>query len=350
LRYERELLRDVEGYTPGEQPQGGRVVKLNTNENPYPPSPRVIEALRNLAPDALRRYPDPVSKRFRMLCAERHGYPGPEWVIAGNGMDELLAMALRTFVDPGDDVLAMYPTYSLYEVLCKLHGANIRYVQLDEQFALTEEFFSTPGRLCFLTRPNAPTGLCCTLAEAERVCATFPGVVVIDEAYVDFAADNCMDFPKRFPNCIVMRTFSKSFSLAGMRLGIAVAQPELIVALLKTKDSYNLDACSQSAGTAAMEDYAYMQENAARVAASRDRLRAGLLDLGFDVGPSQANFLLARWNRTPNALEIFRSLRDQGILVRYFDAPRLQDALRITVGTDEEGDELLGALGQLIRA
>lgn len=348
VRYERELLRDVEGYTPGEQPQGGRVVKLNTNENPYPPSPRVLEALRALGPDALRRYPDPVSRRFRTLCAERHGYPGPDWVIAGNGMDELLAMALRTFVDPGDDVLAMYPTYTLYEVLCKLHGAHLRYVQLDAEFALTEEFFATPARLCFLTRPNAPTGLCCPRAEAERLCADFPGVVVIDEAYVDFAADNCMDFPKRFPNCIVMRTFSKSFSLAGMRLGIAVANPELVEALLKTKDSYNLDACSQAAGTAAMEDYAYMQASAARVVASRERLRAGLIELGFDVGSSQANFLLARWNGTRTAREIFQTLRDNGILIRYFDAPRLQDALRITVGTEDECDEMLAALRRIV--
>ena len=348
MGYERELLRNVKGYVPGEQPEGGRIIKLNTNENPYPPSPKVIETLRNLDPGALRRYPDPMSARLRALVAERHGFAGPEWIIAGNGMDELLAMALRTFVDPGADVLAMYPTYSLYEVLCKLHGAAIRYVELDEDFGLPKAFFNTPAELCFLTRPNAPTGLSCTRDEAARLCEGFPGVVVIDEAYADFADDHCMDFPQRFPNVLVMRTFSKSFSLAGMRIGIAAGHPELIASLLKTKDSYNMDACSQAAGIAAMEDYAHMEANAARVKASREQLRAGLLEIGFSVAPSQSNFLLARWDGQPPAKTLFEGLREKGVLVRFFDTPRLDNALRITVGAENECDALLDGLRALL--
>ncbi len=348
MKYARDLLKDVEGYVPGEQPKESGVIKLNTNENPYPPSPKVMEALRALPPDALRKYPDPLSVNFRRAYAERFGYPGPEWVLAGNGMDELLALAIRTFVDPEDAVLATYPTYSLYEVLCQLHGCRMVYVDLDENFQLTESFFSTPARLCLLTRPNAPSGVSVPRDAVERLCREFDGIVVIDEAYVDFGDDNCMDFPKRFENAIVMRTFSKSFSLAGMRLGTAVAQPAIIHEFMKTKDSYNLNACGQAAALAAIQDYAYMEANVAKVRATRMRLRTTLQQLGFDVPESQSNFLLARWNAAPPAKEIFETLRKQNILVRYFNARGLQNALRISVGTDAECDALLEALRGII--
>lgn len=349
MKYGRALLADVEGYVPGEQLNAPDVVKLNTNENPYPPSPRVLEAVRALGPDCLRRYPDPVSRAFREACAARYGYDDPDWVIIGNGMDELLALALRTFVDPGDTVIAQYPTYSLYEVLCKLHGANLSYIDLDENFQLPEAFFAAKGRLCFLTRPNAPTGLTATREQVARFCEAFAGIVVIDEAYVDFADDSCMDLARKYDNVIVMRTFSKSFSLAGMRIGTAVAQPDLIREFLKTKDSYNMDAVSQVAGLAAIEDYDYMLANADRVKNTRANLIRELEDLGFSVGSSQANFVLARWERTPSARELFEQLRARRILVRYFNAPRLQDALRITVGTDDECAALTRALRELIQ-
>lgn len=348
MKYGRDLLKEVEGYTPGEQPQGPGYVKLNTNENPYPPSPKVLEALRGLDAEALRKYPDPLSVRFRAACAERYGYPGPEWVIAGNGMDELLALALRTFVDPGDTVLAPYPTYSLYEVLCGLHGAQLRCVDLDDDFQLTGAFFTTPARLCFLTRPNAPSGVSVPRAAAAQVCERFDGIVVIDEAYVDFADDDCMDFATHHENAIVMRTFSKSFSLAGLRIGVAVAQPQVIGEFLKTKDSYNMNVVSQRAGLAAMEDYAHMLESRKRVRTTRARLRGQLLDLGFDVPESQTNFLLARRDADPSAAEIFEALNARRILVRYFDARRLENALRITVGTDAECDALIEALREIL--
>jgi histidinol-phosphate aminotransferase len=344
------MLRDVAGYIPGEQPRGGRVVKLNTNENPYPPSPAVMDAVRSVSPDLLRKYPDPVCDAFREACAARYGAPGPDWIVAGNGMDELLALALRTFVDPGDDVLAMYPTYSLYEVLCRLHGANLVSVDLDGGFGLPDTFFSTPARLAFFTRPNAPTGLSAPRAQVERFCAEFDGIVVIDEAYVDFAEDHCLDLPARFPNVIVMRTFSKSFSLAGMRIGTAIAQPHLIAEFMKTKDSYNMDVFSQAAGLAAMQDYAHMQANTARVRATRAWLTDELRGRGFSVQDSQANFVLARWDGTPDAGALFEALRKRGVLVRYFPVRRLENALRITIGTDDECAALLEALDEILPA
>ncbi len=350
MKYGRKILETVEGYTPGEQPSDPDVIKLNTNENPYPPSPRVIEAVRALGVNALRRYPDPLCAAFRAECVRRYGLPGPEWVIAGNGMDELLALALRAFVDPGDPVTAPYPTYSLYEVLCRLHDCVLDSVDLDASFQLPEAFYSLPGRLCFLARPNAPTGVSVPRAAVERLCRKFPGIVVIDEAYVDFSDDHCLDFPERFPNAIVMRTFSKSFSLAGMRVGIAVARPELIAEFVKVKDSYNMNAFSQAAGLAALEDYDYMRENAGRVRSTRTWLRNDLLALGFDVPESQSNFLLARWNGTPDARALFQGLRDRGILVRYFPHRLLENALRITIGTDEECAALLLAVRALVGA
>ncbi|HIJ66373.1 MAG TPA: histidinol-phosphate transaminase [Candidatus Hydrogenedentes bacterium] len=348
MNYGREILREVEGYVPGEQPKQAGIIKLNTNENPYPPSPSVGETLRKLTPDAMRKYPDPVSLELREACAQRYGYENADWCIAGNGMDELLALAVRTFVDPGDTILTPYPTYTLYETLAQLHGADVNMIDLDDQFQLPERFFNTPARLCFLPRPNAPTGVSAPRGDVERLCSEFEGIVVIDEAYVDFGADNCMDFPKKFENAIVMRTFSKSFSLAGMRVGLAVAQPEIIAEFLKTKDSYNLNAYSQAAALAAIRAYAHMEANAAKIRSTRQRLGAALEDLGFTVPPSQANFLLAQWNGTPSAKEIFLALKDRGIFVRYFDARRLENALRITVGTDEETDALLDALREIV--
>ncbi|MBN2309138.1 MAG: histidinol-phosphate transaminase [Candidatus Hydrogenedentes bacterium] len=354
MKYTREILSDVEGYVPGEQPKSPDVIKLNTNENPYPPSPKVIEAVQALPPSALRKYPDPLAVELRRACAARYGYDGEDWVIAGNGMDELLALAVRTFVDPGDAVLTTYPTYTLYETLVRLHGGRVVSVELDGAFQLAEAFYSTPARLCFLPRPNAPSGVCVPRAAVERLCAEFGGIVVIDEAYVDFAEvdgeapPHCMDFPRRFENAIVMRTFSKSFSLAGARLGVAVARPEVIAEFLKTKDSYNLNAFTQAAGLAAFDDYAYMEANAATIRATRARLTNALRDMGFDVPASQSNFVLARWNGVPSARQIFRALKERAIFVRYFDAPRLDTALRISIGTDEEIDALLEALRAIL--
>jgi histidinol-phosphate aminotransferase len=348
MKYGRSLLRDVEGYVPGEQPQDGEYIKLNTNENPYPPAPAVLEAIHEVDGDMLRKYPDPVSMAFRRACAQCYGLPGPEWVLIGNGMDELLALALRTFADPGDRILASYPTYSLYETLARLHGCRMVYSNLDENFQLPETFFGIPARICLLTRPNAPSGVASPREDAERLCRAFDGLVVIDEAYADFADDNCMDFPERFGNALVMRTFSKSFSLAGMRIGTVAAAPPLIREFLKTKDSYNMDALSQRAGLAAIRDYHYMRESVRKVRETREKLRGNLRNLGFDVPPSQTNFLLARRDLPPSARSLYEKLKEKKILVRYFAAPGLENALRITIGTPEECDRLVETLHTLL--
>lgn len=348
MKYGRSMLAGVEGYVPGEQPKTSNVVKLNTNENPYPPSPRVREALQALTDDQFRKYPDPLSVDLRTAWAETHGLPNADWVFASNGMDEVLAMAIRTFVDPGQTVLSTDPTYSLYEVLCRLHGANFQTYPLDESYGIPEAMFGARGQLCFITRPNAPTGVSASRDSVERLCQTFPGVVVIDEAYADFADDHCLNFPARFDNVIVSRTFSKSYSLASMRLGIAMAQPALIAEFLKTKDSYNVNLATQAAGLAAVRDVDYMKANVNRVRATRTRLRERLLDLGFNVPQSQANYVLARWSGSPDTRTLFSELRRRNVVVRYFDVPGLQDALRISIGTDDEIDQLLDALNEII--
>lgn len=349
MNYGRAILKDVEGYVPGEQPEDPTVIKLNTNENPYPPSPMVMEALAGIGVGDLRKYPDPLSRRFRRACAELHRLPDEDWVIAGNGMDEVLAMAIRTFVDPGDTILSVYPTYSLYETLAQLHGANMVTVDMTEDYQLPEALFKTPARAILLPRPNAPSGVLARREDVERLCRKFNGIVVIDEAYVDFAEDHCMDLPASFDNVIVMRTFSKSFSMAGVRLGIGVAQPAIISEFIKTKDSYNLNAFSQAVGLAAVQDAAYMQANVAKVIATRTRLISALKSLGFQVPPSQSNFVLARWGGAPDAEGIFTALKARKIFVRYFKSRGLLDALRITVGTDPEIDALLEALKAILK-
>jgi histidinol-phosphate aminotransferase len=345
---QRKILQKVEGYVPGEQPKLPNIVKLNTNENPYPPSPKIVQALRALDENAVRRYPDPVSLELRSALAAQYGYPGPEWVVVANGMDELLAMAVRAFTDPNDRILSCYPTYILYETLALLHGARPVLVDLDDDFLLTEQFFETAARLCFLPRPNSPSGVAAPLQDVDRFCRVFDGLVVIDEAYVDFADDNCIDFAKKFDNAIVTRTMSKSFGMAGLRVGFGFAQPDLVAEFMKVKDSYNMSAASLAAGLAALDDKAWMEANVAKVRATRTRLSDELIRMGFAVPPSQSNFVLAQWNGTPNARRIFELLRERAIVVRYFNAWRLENALRITVGTDTEIDSLLAALRDIL--
>ena len=347
-RFAREMLRTVEGYTPGEQPRVSNLIKLNTNENPYPPSPKVMEALAALTPNQVKNYPDPVSRNLRRACAERYGFPDESWVIAGNGMDEILAMIMRTFVDPGDTVLSAAPTYTLYEVLADLHGAKYESLELYDSYLLPDAFYTTNARVCFVTFPNAPSGVAPGRDAMERLCREFNGLVVIDEAYADFADSNCIDFPQRFDNVIVGRTFSKSFSLCGLRLGLGIANPGIIAEFLKTKDSYNLNAATQAAGLAAITDYDWMLQNVAKVKATRARLTNELRQLGFTVPDSETNFLLASRDGQPNTKALFTGLRERNILVRYFDTPRLQNSLRISVGDDAQSDAVIKALRELL--
>ena len=348
MKYGRELLRGVEGYVPGEQPKMANIVKLNTNENPYPPSPRVLQAVQEVTTEMVRKYPDPVSMRLREAIAEKYGVAGPEWVIAGNGMDDILAMAIRAFADPGDTIVSPYPTYTLYETLAQLHGSKMQYVDLDGEFQLPEQFFESTGRMCFVPRPNAPSGVPAGQAAMERLCKEFNGLVFIDEAYADFANDNCLGFPRAFENAIVGRTFSKSYSLCGLRLGFAIARPEIIAEMMKVKDSYNVNVVAQAAGIAALADVDHFRKCTDRIRKNREWLTDALTGMGFRVPPSQTNFVLAHWTGAPSAREIFEALRARAIIVRYFDAPRLRDALRITVGAEREIEALIDALRAIL--
>jgi histidinol-phosphate aminotransferase len=337
----------MSGYVPGEQPQDKRYIKLNTNENPYPPSPQVMAALKGFDPERLRLYPDPVASE---LCEVAAGLQGLErsWVIAGNGSDDLLTLALRTYVDQGGAIACFEPSYSLYPVLAQIQGARTLEIPLTEDFQIPENAVELAGEatLLFLTRPNAPTGTCCDLQRVEKICQEFAGIVWIDEAYADFASDNCLDFVRRHANVIVSRTVSKSYSLAGVRLGLAYAQPQRIAEMLKVKDSYNVNMLTQVIGLAALQDQAYQQETVGRIRRTRERVRAQLQELGFEVGPSEANFLFAK-SPVP-AAELVAELRHQGILVRYFPGKRTGEFLRITIGTETDMARFVEVVSQIV--
>lgn len=339
----RPSIRKLAGYVPGEQPQDRRYIKLNTNENPYPPSPRVLEAVAASATADLRLYPDPTADALRDAAADHYGFRRDE-ILAGNGSDDLLAMIVRACVAPSDCVVYPFPTYSLYDTLIAIGDARAVHVPFPSDFTLpTQAIESAGGRVTFLCNPNSPSGTLFSLGEIAALARRVRGLLVVDEAYVDFASHSALPLVHETDNIIVLRTFSKSYSLAGMRIGLAFGPAAFIAELMKVKDSYNLTRVSISAATAALQDQEWMRANVARVCATRTRLRDALIERRFDVPASDANFLLARRAGT-NLQSLYQALKGQGILVRYFATPELSDALRITVGTDEETDALLKAL------
>ena len=341
----RESVERLAAYRPGEQPKVDGLIKLNTNENPYPPSPAVAEALRGVAAEGLRLYPDPMATALRERLAEVHG-TRPENVFVGNGSDEVLRLAVRAFTQPGGSAGMFDPTYSLYPVLCAAEEVGVERTALGERFEWRRPETTEKAGLFFLTNPNAPTGVKYGDAEAEEWMAGFPGVVLVDEAYGDFADEAPgVRWAGRFGNVLACRTFSKSFSLAGIRCGYAVGPEELVGALYKLKDSYNLDAVTQRVALAALGDLEWMRENARKIRATRERTRAALEAKGHEVIPSSANFLFVKPGGKETAGEAFRRLRENRILVRYFpDSPRTRDWLRISVGTDEQMERLTGLM------
>ena len=335
-------------YVPGEQPAAGeRVIKLNTNENPYPPSPAAIQAMRSLDGELLRRYPNPYAQSFRRTVARALDFE-PDWILVGNGSDELLAMIMRAMVDPGSKVVFPSPTYVLYRTLAEIQDAECIEVPFDEDYSLpVGELAAAGGAVTLVGTPNSPSGTPAPNERLSELAGRLRGALVIDEAYVDFADGNALPLVREHENVIVLRTLSKGYSLAGLRLGFAVAQPALIAGLAKVKDSYNVDAVACAVGAAAFEDQAHKNANAEKVKASRARLTGELKRLGFKVWPSQSNFLLAR---PPNgdAERIYLALKAGGILVRYFKEARLDDKLRITVGTDEQTAVFVAALEKIL--
>lgn len=345
LDFIRPAVRAMAGYTPGEQPQGGGFIKLNTNENPYPPSPRVREAIAACAGDDVRLYPDPMANALRDAAARRYDLPR-EAIIAGNGSDDLLAIVMRACVDAGDLVAYPYPTYSLYDTLVEVAGGVAVHVPWPADHTLPAALAEQAARVTIVCNPNAPSGTFVAIDAIAALAGRVSGLLVVDEAYVDFAADTALRLVRRHDNVLVLRTLSKSYSLAGMRIGLGFAAPPLIAELCKVKDSYNLSRVSIAAGTAALADHDAMRAHAAQVAATRERLSQALRDLGYQVPPSHANFVLAR-RPGVDQRPVLEALKQRRILVRWFDVPELRDALRISVGTDDEIDALLAALGEL---
>jgi histidinol-phosphate aminotransferase len=348
MDYLRSHIDAMAGYTPGEQPgEGERVIKLNTNENPYPPSPRVLKVLGETDWSVLRKYPDPMATKVRRLVAEQFGVH-PEQVLCGNGSDELLTLCVRAMVGEGERVAWPTPTYSLYPVLADIQGAGTVEVPTNIDFTVPiDDLAAADARLLFLCNPNAPTGVHVPDKDVLALADRFGGVVVVDEAYADFGPGPAIGAVEGRDNVLVLRTLSKSYSLAGLRFGYAVGPAALIAGLAKCKDSYNCDAVSIAAAAAALEDEAWMRANVQRIRDERARLTERLTALGFGVTPSEANFVLAR-PPGGRAEELYEGLKSRGILVRYWNLPRLDDKVRITVGTPEETDALLAAVGDLL--
>jgi histidinol-phosphate aminotransferase len=338
----RPNVASMVGYVPGEQPQDQRYIKLNTNENPYPPSPRVIETVRAATTADLRLYPDPLANALRDRAARVYGLQ-PDNILVGNGSDELLGLIVRACVGAGDRVAFPYPTYSLYDTLVTMQEGEIVHVPYPADFSLPEGLGTARDRITFVCHPNSPSGTAVPIASLRALVGQVGGLLVVDEAYVDFAEHSALPLLREFRNIIVLRTFSKSFSLAGMRIGLAFGAPEIIGELLKLKDSYNVNRLSIAAAAAALDDYGWMQKNVARIVRTRSALTQGLRQRGFVVLPSASNFVLAR-RPGEDQERTYVELKRRGILVRYFPVPELRDALRITVGTDEEIGALLNAL------
>jgi len=346
----RPLIRALHPYVPGEQPKVKGLIKLNTNENPYPPSPCVLKAVQAAVDGRLRLYPNPGADRLRERLAKLHRSK-PENIAIGNGSDELLAMAVRCFTEPTDATkrskachLVQYftPSYSLYPVLADIHGAAKNAVPLKSDFSLPTVAELKRGKqwnfnaaLTLITTPNAPSGRGYSTRELDALCRAQRGVVVLDEAYVDFAEEHAMKLALKHPHVMVARTFSKAYSLCFQRVGYFVGHPELIGALHKIRDSYNVNGLGQVAAEATLDDLGYYRSNFQKIIATRARLSRGLTKLGFRVLPSQTNFILAKPPRF-SAKDWLQKLRDRKILVRWFSAPEIREYLRITIGTQQE--------------
>ncbi len=345
----RPNIQQMPGYVPGEQPQRGQFIKLNTNECPYPPSEHIFDACR-AALTTLNRYPDPMANRFRHAAGEVLGVP-PEWIMAGNGSDDLLTILTRTFVGEGETLRLPYPSYILYKSLAQLQGADSEEVQFTEDWQLPPQFAENiPGlKLVYLPNPNSPSGTMISREAIVRLSESLPCPLVVDEAYADFAPFNCVDLVEKHPKLIVLRTFSKSYALAGVRFGFLVAHPDLIEEMVKVKDSYNCDALSIAVATAAMQDRTWFDDTRAKILKTRAMMEAELQKLGFTVTPSCANFVWCTWEGRP-LKPIYETLKAENIFVRYmvYDQWCPGEGLRISVGTDEEIGILLGRLREIL--
>jgi histidinol-phosphate aminotransferase len=349
-RFWSKIVHDLDPYVPGEQPKMDGLIKLNTNENPYPPSPRALEAVRRATDDTLRLYPDPVSMELRETIAASFAL-GADNIFVGNGSDEVLAHAFMGLLKQDGPLLFPDITYSFYPVYCGLYGIEAKKIPLAADMTVDIAAYAEPAGAVILPNPNAPTGIALPLADIRKLAEAHRNrVVVIDEAYVDFGGESAVALVPELDNLLVIRTFSKSYSLAGLRVGFAVGQRPLIEALERVKDSFNsypLDRLAQAAATAAWKDADWFEATRSRIISSRLKLAGELKRLGFEVLPSSANFLFARHPAHEGA-KLATALRAEAILVRHFAKPRISDYLRITIGTDDECARLVEVLTKIV--
>ena len=348
MTYFRDNIDAMTPYIPGEQPAGGeKVVKLNQNENPYPPSPAALEVLRRFDGGSLRLYPDPMAREFCRTAGEVLGVP-PESILVGDGSDDIIIMIARACLAKDLTVVYPVPTFPFYFTQARVEDAQIITVPFNDDFSVPiDALAQAGGTVTFVANPGSPTGVAPSTDQLDYLAGKLDGLLVIDEAYVDFAEENALALAGSHANVIVLRTLSKGYSLAGLRLRFGIANPALLAGLLKTKAIYNVGALPAAVGAAAMADQDYHKECVAKIVASRAKLAADLVELGFEVVPSQANFLLVR-PPAGNAKAVYEALKARGILVRYFNEPLLHDKLRITVGTDEQDGVLVEALKDLL--
>jgi histidinol-phosphate aminotransferase len=348
MSYFRAEIEAMAGYAPGEQPQNGQFIKLNTNENPYPPSPAVGRAIAEMWQRGLQKYPPPLADPFRRRAAEVLGVD-PDWILCGNGSDDILTIVTRAFVGQGELLRLPYPSYILYAALAQLQGARNEQIHFRDDWTLDERFAAAADglRLVFLPNPNSPSGTMIPPAQILELAERLPCPLLVDEAYADFAGSNCLDLVGRCEKIMVSRTLSKSYALAGLRFGYLVAQPQMIRQLVKVKDSYNCDALSIAGAAAALGDQAWLAANRAKILATRQRLVAGMRALGFVTVDSQANFT---WNTHLDkpVKPFYEELKRNRILVRYMNYPGWGDGLRISVGTDAEVEACLTRLAEMV--
>lgn len=342
----RKALQGFQPYVPGEQPpDGAGWVKLNTNESPLPPSPKVLQAIKDAANDSLRLYPSPTAAPAREAIARRFGLD-PSEVAVGNGGDELIELCFRAFAGAKDSVAFPTPTYPLFEPLCRIHEARASMHPTEEPSELPLSLGSDPAPLKFIVNPNSPTGALFDTRAIEAAIGASSGVVVIDEAYVDFAPHSCLELLNRYENVLLLRTFSKSYGLAGMRIGFALGSGDLISALTSVKDSYNVDRLAIVAAVAAIEDEAHHKHLVQTVTHNREELASELKSLGFDLVPSATNFVFVK--PPLPAAEVVAALRERKVLVRYYDREPIAGWIRITVGTRDQHDKLIATLKEIL--
>jgi len=356
MSLERSNIANMQGYIPGEQPRQDYVIKLNTNENPYPASPQVQAALESIRLNDLRRYPQPLAQEFRRVAAELHGVR-EENIIPTNGGDELLRLALTTFVDSGDNIVATQPSYSLYPVLAEVQDCNLVEIPLLDDWSMPDDFVdqlkALQAKMCLLVNPHAPTGKLLTVDTIKDIANNFRGVLLVDEAYVDFVdpseSYNNVPLIDLHQNILILRTLSKGYSLAGLRFGYGIAHTALANPMMfKTRDSYNTDHIAQKLATAALQARDYVEANWETIRNSRVKLIDDLNQLGLFTEASQTNFVLSQVPPGYSAEALYEALKERNILVRYFQQPRLEDKLRISIGSEQENAALISALREIL--